>query len=55
MVVYLCGPIQDCTDSECKDWRIAATAKFPHSLDPMRRDYRAPCQSPIREQYSLEI
>lgn len=39
--VYLCGPINGCTDEECTDWREAAklSIKFD-TLDPMRRDYR---------------
>ncbi|MAF25773.1 hypothetical protein CL634_09405 [bacterium] len=52
MRVYLCGPIFNCTDEECKDWRkfmqeeyqlrrqrrqTFINAKF---IDPMRRDYR---------------
>lgn len=40
MKVYLCGPINGCTDEECKDWREAAKARLPDTLDPMRRDYR---------------
>lgn len=39
-VVYLCGPINGCTDSECKDWREYAKKRLPQTLDPMRRDYR---------------
>lgn len=40
MKVYLCGPINGCTDEECKDWREFVKAKLPDTLDPMRRDYR---------------
>lgn len=40
MKVYLCGPINGCTDEECKDWREAVKARLPDTLDPMRRDYR---------------
>lgn len=42
MTIYLCGPINGCTDSECKDWREAAKTALPECefLDPMRRDYR---------------
>jgi nucleoside 2-deoxyribosyltransferase len=40
MKVYLCGPINGCTDEECKDWREAVKARLPNTLDPMRRDYR---------------
>lgn len=38
--VYLCGPINGCTDEECNDWRTAAKAFFPRAIDPMVRDYR---------------
>ena len=38
---YLCGPINGCTDEECKDWRARFKQLWPHdTLDPMRRDYR---------------
>jgi hypothetical protein len=42
MTVYLCGPINDCTDSECKDWRNQVMDALPdiNFLDPMVRDYR---------------
>lgn len=40
MKVYLCGPINGCTDAECKDWRELAKRLLPDTLDPMRRDYR---------------
>jgi nucleoside 2-deoxyribosyltransferase len=39
-VVYLCGPINGCTDAECKDWRAYAKAQLAVTLDPMARDYR---------------
>lgn len=41
-IVYLCGPIQDCSDDEAKDWRKKATFLWPGQvLDPMRRDFRS--------------
>lgn len=40
MKVYLCGPINGCTDEECKDWRKAVKKTFPAAIDPMKRDYR---------------
>jgi nucleoside 2-deoxyribosyltransferase len=40
MKVYLCGPINGCTDAEAKDWREYVKAQLPDTLDPMRRDYR---------------
>lgn len=39
-IVYLCGPINGRSDSDCKDWREAAKAVLPNTIDPMRRDYR---------------
>lgn len=42
-VVYLCGPINGCTDEEAHDWRALATNLLGPgfaTLDPMRRDYR---------------
>jgi nucleoside 2-deoxyribosyltransferase len=39
--VYLCGPINNRTDEDCKDWREWVKSKWPgKTLDPMRRDYR---------------
>lgn len=39
--VYLCGPINGCTDWECKDWRKHVKQRWAgKTLDPMRRDYR---------------
>lgn len=40
MKVYLCGPINGCTDEVCKDWRSMVKAALPDTLDPMDRDYR---------------
>ena len=40
MKVYLCGPINGRSDSDCKDWREYAKGKLPDTLDPMDRDYR---------------
>jgi hypothetical protein len=40
-MVYLCGPINGCTDEECRDWREMVKPMLPFgTLDPMRRDYR---------------
>lgn len=38
--VYLCGPINGCTDEQAKDWREKVKLSLPSTLDPMRRDYR---------------
>lgn len=38
--VYLCGPINGCTDAECTDWRQQVKLFYPGSIDPMKRDYR---------------
>ena len=39
--IYLCGPINGRSDSDCRDWRERAKAEWPGlTLDPMRRDYR---------------
>lgn len=42
LTVYLAGPINDCTDAECRDWRERMKEELPDVifLDPMRRDYR---------------
>jgi len=42
-VVYLCGPINGCTDGEANDWRQGTIKQLGNQfqfLDPMRRDYR---------------
>lgn len=58
MKVYLCGPINGCTDEECKDWREMVKARLPDTLDPMRRDYRgreAECVNEIVEGDKVDI
>ena len=42
MKAYLCGPINGCTNDECKNWREAAKLILGEDniIDPMRRDYR---------------
>ncbi len=42
MLVYLAGPINGCTDDECKNWRRYAAAELGtgNVFDPMVRDYR---------------
>ena len=52
--VYLCGPINGCTDEECKDWREAAKKRLPNNLDPMRRDYRGREDECVKEIVELD-
>jgi nucleoside 2-deoxyribosyltransferase len=42
MRVYLAGPIFQCEDNECVDWRQEVASGLPDCdiLDPMERDYR---------------
>ncbi len=54
MKVYLCGPINGCTDEECRDWREMAKLHLPDTLDPMRRDYRGKEQDSVREIVELD-
>lgn len=49
MKVYLCGPINGCTDAEAKDWRQYAKTKLPFTMDPMVRDYRGREDLNVRE------
>ncbi len=60
MKVYLCGPINGCTDSECKDWREFIKTQLPpdSTIDPMRRDFRGredECCDEIVEGDKLDI
>src|SRR5277367_1611448 len=52
--VYLCGPINGCTDEECNDWRAAAKVCFPEAIDPMVRDYRGREQECYKEIVELD-
>ena len=54
MKLYLCGPINGCTDSECKDWRENVKQKHPDAIDPMRRDYRGREGDSTREIVELD-
>lgn len=41
LTIYLCGPIKDRSDSECRDWREWVKQNWlGKCLDPLRRDYR---------------
>lgn len=53
-IVYLCGPINGCTDSEAKGWRWKAEYRFKNTLDPMRRDYRGKEVNNYREIVDLD-
>lgn len=58
MKVYLCGPINGCTDAECKDWREEIKGRWPDCIDPMVRDYRgreAECFEEIVELDKLDV
>jgi nucleoside 2-deoxyribosyltransferase len=53
--LYLCGPINGCTDAEANDWRTAVKALWPGDcLDPMRRDYRGREAESVREIVELD-
>jgi nucleoside 2-deoxyribosyltransferase len=54
MLVYLCGPINGCTDAECNDWRSYAKSRLPDTLDPMRRDYRGREAESVNEIVELD-
>jgi nucleoside 2-deoxyribosyltransferase len=54
MKTYLCGPINGCTDAECKDWREAAKREISDTLDPMRRDYRGREDESVSEIVELD-
>jgi nucleoside 2-deoxyribosyltransferase len=44
--IYLAGPINACSDSECNEWRTTAKVILSDKydiLDPMVRDYRDTC------------
>lgn len=52
--VYLCGPINGCTDDECKTWRDQLIEIFPEAIDPMVRDYRGKETESYREIVDLD-
>jgi nucleoside 2-deoxyribosyltransferase len=52
--VYLCGPINGCTDAECNDWRGYAKENLWRTLDPMKRDYRGREAESYREIVDLD-
>jgi nucleoside 2-deoxyribosyltransferase len=54
MKVYLCGPINGCTDSEATIWREIVKLDFPNAIDPMVRDYRGREHEDYREIVDLD-
>jgi len=54
MKVYLCGPINGCTDEEANNWRDTVTAIFPDAINPMVRDYRGVEEAAYREIVDLD-
>jgi hypothetical protein len=53
--IYLCGPINGCTDEECKDWREYVKSKWDGgTIDPMRRDYRGKEDESVNEIVELD-
>jgi hypothetical protein len=53
--VYLCGPINGCTDAECKDWREFAKVNLRvKTLDPLARDYRGREREPGMDKEIVE-
>lgn len=54
MKVYLCGPINGCTDEECRDWRELVKLRLLDTIDPMRRDYRGREAEAAREIVELD-
>ena len=53
--IYLCGPINGCTDEECKDWREFVKSQWEgKTLDPMRRDYRGKEVESVNEIVTLD-
>jgi hypothetical protein len=53
--LYLCGPINGCTDHEAKDWREGVKSAWAGScIDPMKRDYRGKELESFREIVELD-
>jgi nucleoside 2-deoxyribosyltransferase len=52
--IYLCGPINGCTDEECKDWRELVKTKCADTIDPMRRDYRGKEDESVKQIVELD-
>ena len=54
MKVYLCGPINGCTDDEATSWRKHFKGFLPGCIDPMVRDYRGREAENYREIVDLD-
>lgn len=53
--IYLCGPINGCTDAEANDWRTSVKALWlGKCIDPMKRDYRGKEFEAFREIVELD-
>lgn len=53
--IYLCGPINGCTDQECRDWReYVKSLWLGKCIDPMARDYRGREAEAYREIVELD-
>jgi hypothetical protein len=52
--VYLCGPINGCTDSEASDWIEEIKGFYSEAIDPMVRDYRGKEADSYREIVDLD-
>ena len=54
-IVYLCGPINGCTDDEASTWRDTFKGLWSYdTLDPMRRGYRGVEDMAYREIVELD-
>lgn len=56
MKVYLCGPINGCTDDEANNWRSDIKVQYGAAscIDPMVRDYRGTEHLDYREIVDLD-
>jgi nucleoside 2-deoxyribosyltransferase len=53
--LYLCGPINGCSDQECNDWRQLMKDYWGgRCIDPMVRDYRGVEDAAYREIVELD-
>lgn len=54
MILYLCGPINGCTDDEACTWRQWFREQGCWCIDPMARDYRGKEAESYREIVDLD-